>query len=76
MYRKRQRKRKKSQSLHEMVDAFSQELDANDKAKKPSSQNKKDVIIRFECDKSGNRVTHTKYRERSGLTKKMPHSGR
>ena len=76
MYPKRQRKRKKIQSLEEMVDAFSQELDANDKAKRLSSQKKKDVIVRFERDKSGNRVTHTKYRERSGLTKKSPGPGR
>ena len=41
MYPKRRRKRKKIQSLEEMVDAFSQELDANDKAKRLSSQKKK-----------------------------------
>ena len=61
MYPKRQRKCKKIQSLEELVDMFSQELDANDEA---------------ERDKSGNRVTHTKYRERSGLTKKSPGPGR
>ncbi len=76
MFPKRQRKRKKSQSLDEMLDAFSQELDETDKTKRQSCQKKKDVVVRFERDESGNRVTRTKYRERSGQTKKTPGPGR
>ncbi len=76
MFPKRQRKRKKSQSLDEMLDAFSQELDETDKTKRQSFQKKKDVVVRFEHDESGNRVTRTKYHERSGQTKKTPGPGR
>jgi hypothetical protein len=76
MFPKRQRKRKKSQSLDKMLDAFSQELDETEKTKRQSFQKKKDVFVRFERDESGNRVTRTKYRERSGQTKKAPGLGR
>ena len=73
MFTKRQRKRKKSQSLDEMLDAFSQELNETDKSDEQSIQKKKDVVVRFERDESGNRVIRV---IRRGISNKSPGQGR
>jgi hypothetical protein len=62
MFPKRKRKRKNKQSLDEILDVFSEELQPTEK--------RKDVVVRFQRDESGNRVTQTKYRNRSTSIKR------